>query len=68
MYNNIMCYFPKIYYNSQKYWRVLNLAVEPKITIGRILADLILVVRYGIAIRIIYEWEILPDFNLAVVI
>ena len=48
---------------SWKYWRALNLAVEPKITIERILADLNLAVRYGIAIRIIYAsrkfWRIL---------
>ena len=31
------------------YWRELNLAVEPKIAIIRILADLNLAVRYGIA-------------------
>ena len=37
---------------SRKYWRALNLAVEPKIAIERILADLNLAVRYGIAIRI----------------
>ena len=37
---------------SQKYWRELNLSVEPKIAIVRILADLYLAVRYGIAIRI----------------
>jgi hypothetical protein len=37
---------------SRKYWRELNLAVEPKIAITRILADLSLAVRYGIAIRI----------------
>ena len=37
---------------SQKYWRELNLAVEPKVAITRILADLNLVVQYGIAIRI----------------
>ena len=36
---------------SRKYWRELNLAVEPKIAIGRILADFNLVVQYGIAIR-----------------
>ena len=35
---------------SWKYWRELNLVVEPKIAIARILADLNLVVRYGIAI------------------
>ena len=38
---------------SWKYWQALNLAVEPKIAIARILADLNLAVRYGIAIRII---------------
>ena len=37
---------------SQKYWWELNLVVEPKITIARILVDLNLAVRYGIAIRI----------------
>ena len=37
---------------SRKYWRELNLAVEPKIAIARILTDLNLAVRYGIAIRI----------------
>ena len=37
---------------SRKYWREVNLAVEPKITIARILADLNLTVWYGIAIRI----------------
>ena len=31
--------------------QALNLAVEPKIAIKRILADLNLAVRYGIAIR-----------------
>ena len=35
---------------NRKYWWELNLAVEPKIAIARILADLNLVVRYGIAI------------------
>ena len=44
------------------------MAVESKIAIARILADLNLVVRYGIAIRIICKHEILADFNLAVVI
>ena len=39
---------------SRKYWRKLNLAVEPKIAIARILlADLNLAVHYGIAIRIL---------------
>ena len=42
---------------SQKYWRELNLAVEPKITIARILADLNLVVRYRIAIRVYASWK-----------
>ena len=50
----------KVYYSymssyipySWKYWWELNLMVEPKITIARILADLHLVVRYRIAIRI----------------
>ena len=37
---------------SRKYWRELNLVVEPKITIARIFADLSLAVRYGIIIRI----------------
>ena len=40
---------------SRKYWRELNLAVEPQIAIARILADLNLAVWYGIAIRIICE-------------
>jgi hypothetical protein len=48
---------------SRKYWRELNLAVEPKIAIARILADLNLAVQYGIAICIIYAsrkfWRIL---------
>ena len=47
---------------SQKYWRELNLAVEPKIAITRILADLNLAVQYGIAIRIYASrkfWQIL---------
>ena len=38
---------------SRKYWQELNLVVEPKIVIARILADLNLAVRYGITIRII---------------
>ena len=37
---------------SRKYWRELNLVVEPKIAIARILADLNLVVWYGIMIHI----------------
>ena len=37
---------------SRKYWRALNLAVEPKIAIARLLVDLNLAVQYGIAIRI----------------
>ena len=43
---------------SQKYWQKLNSAVEPKITIARILADLNLAVR--IAIRIPYPPENKP--------
>ena len=38
--------------SSRKYWRELNLAVEPKIATARILVDLNLAVRYRIAIRI----------------
>ena len=37
--------------HSRKYWQELNFAVEPRITIARILADLNLAVQYGIAIR-----------------
>ena len=37
---------------SRKYWQELNLAVEPQIAITRILADLNLVVQYGIAVHI----------------
>ena len=52
----------------RKYWRALNLAVESKIAIARILADLSLAVQYGITIHILYVsrkfWRI---FNLAVV-
>ena len=47
---------------SWKYWQALNLAVEPKIAIVRILTDLNLVVWYGIAIRIYASrkfWRIL---------
>ena len=47
---------------SWKYWWELNLAVEPKIAIARILADLNLAVWYGIAIRIYASrkfWQIL---------
>ena len=43
------------------------MAIEPKITIARILADLNLAVRYEIAIRM-YASRRLADFNLAVVI
>ena len=56
---------------SRKYWRELNLVVEPKIAIARILADLNLAVRYGIAIGILYAsrkfWRLL-HVNLTVVI
>ena len=47
---------------SRKYWRALNLAVEPQIAVRRVLADLNLAVRYGIAIRIYASrkfWRIL---------
>ena len=44
------------------------MAVEPKITIARILADLNLVVRYRNAIQIYTSRKLLADFNLAVVI
>ena len=54
--------FENIIPYSWKYWRELNLAVEPKIAFARILADLNLAVRYGIAIRIYASrkfWRIL---------
>ena len=47
---------------SRKYWQELNLAVEPKLAITRILANLNLAVRYGIAIRLYASrkfWRIL---------
>ena len=47
---------------SQKYWRELNLAVEPKIAIARILVNLNLAVWYGIAICMYANrkfWQIL---------
>ena len=48
---------------SRKYWRELNLAVEPQIAIARILADSNLAVQYGIAICILCAnwkfWRIL---------
>ena len=47
---------------SRKYWQGLNLAVEPKIAFARILVDLNLAVRYGIAILIYASrkfWRIL---------
>ena len=53
---------------SRKYWRELNLVVEPKIAIARILADLSMVVWYGIATRMYVSRKLLADFNLAVVI
>ena len=52
---------------SRKYWREVNLAVEPKTAIARILADLNLAAQYGIAIHYM-QVGILADFNLAVVI
>ena len=45
---------------SRKYWWEINLAVEPKIAIARILADLNLVVWYGITIRIHASRKFLP--------
>ena len=48
--------------HSRKYWRELNLAVEPQIAIARISADLNLAVRYGIATRMYASrkfWRIL---------
>ena len=51
MYMNVkVTKFENLY--SQKYWWELNLAVEPKIAIARILADLNLVVWYRIAVHI----------------
>ena len=47
---------------SRKYWRKLNLVVEPKIAIARILADLNLAVWYGIDTRMYASrkfWRIL---------
>ena len=44
------------------------MAVEPKIAIERILADLNLAVRYGIAMRIYASRKFWRIFNLAVVI
>ena len=41
-----------LYTISWKYWRELNLAIEPKIAFAKILADLNLAVQYGIAILI----------------
>ena len=37
---------------SRKYWRELNLAVGSQMAIAKVLADLNLAIRYGIAIRI----------------
>ena len=48
-----MSIYLEIPYYSQKYWWELNLAVESKIAVTRILVDLNLAVRYGIAIHII---------------
>ena len=42
---------PRVPY-SRKYWWELNLVVGPQIAIAKILADLNLVVRYRITIRI----------------
>ena len=48
---------------SRKYWRELNLVVDPKIAIVRILADLNLAVRYRIAIRILYPGMRVGNFG-----
>ena len=54
--------------HSRKYWQELNLAVEPKMAIARILVDL----KFGSSVRdhhtYICKDEILADLNLAVVI
>ena len=59
----LLKYIPKLQLPySRKYWRALNLAVEPKIAIARILADLNLAVWYVIAIRIYASmkfWQVL---------
>ena len=55
--HNIMVEISLLVLYSWKYSRRLNLAVEPKIAIARILADLNLVVRYVIAIHIIIICE-----------
>ena len=55
---NLVTYVPY----SRKYWQELNLAIEPKIAIVRILAEFNLVVQYWIAIRIYASrkyWQIL---------
>ena len=47
---------------SRKYWRKLNLAVEPQIAITRVLVDFNLAVQYRIAIHIYASrkfWQIL---------
>ena len=59
---------PIIVLYSRKYWRELNLVVEPKIAIARILADLNLAVRYGIAIRIYVSRKFWLNICLAVII
>ena len=51
---------------SQKYWRDLDLAVGSQNAILNVLADLNLVVRYRITIRIYASKKILADFNLVV--
>ena len=58
IYKSFMVYVPY----SRKYWWELNLAIEPKIAIARILVNLNLAVRYRIAIRIYVSrkfWRIL---------
>ena len=53
---------------SPKHWQELNLVIEPKIAIARILADLNLAVWYVVAMCIYVSRKFWSDFNLAVVI
>ena len=65
-----MSIYLEIPYYSQKYWWELNLAVESKIAVARILVDLNLAVQYGIAIHniICRVGNFGGFYNLAVVI
>ena len=58
MYNYIYMY--NVPY-SRKYWRELNLVVGSQIAIANVLADLNLVVRYGITIRIYASKKFLAE-------